>query len=152
MKKAFILLFIVTFSSFHCKKNDDSAIHITLYDKSLKVTQSYIKGKWKVHYIKGGICGTCKYDREQFDEYYEFLPNNRIKYTFQDTIKADTIINWIRYKPTNNLDSITVMEFFDKRMSPNYFEATEIYNDTLILYNPDMFTPDAVSYYLTKSN
>lgn len=154
MKKAFILLFFIAFSSFFCKKNNDDSIfiNITLYDKPLSVTQSYIQGKWRLHFTKGGICSTCKSDRELYNEYYEFLANDRIIYTFQDTIIADTMINWLRYKPNNYLDSITVMEFYDKRLSPNYFEAAKIYNDTLILYNPDMFTPDAISYYLTKSN
>ena len=152
MKKVFILLFLTSFSSFSCKKNSNSLghINITLYDKPLSIIQYYVQGKWRLHYTKGGICSTCKSDREIYNEYYEFSPNDRIRYTFQDTIIADTVINWLRYKPGNYLDSVTVMEFYDKRLSPNYFEAAKIYNDTLILYIPDMFNPDAIAYYLTK--
>ncbi|MBV9961481.1 MAG: hypothetical protein JO072_04470 [Parafilimonas sp.] len=156
MRKAFQITclfagFTFIFCIAQCKK-DSGYVNIILYNKPLSEIQSHIQGKWKLHYTMGGFCGTCKSDRELYNEYYEFLPNDRIRYTFQDTLLADAIINWLRYKPNGYSDSISVMEFYDKRFSPNYFEPDRIVNDTLILVSPDRFTADAISYYLTKSN
>lgn len=146
------LVFISLFSN--CKKEIVPQIssNIDLSDKPLSVIKSHIVGKWFVNYAKGGLCSTCIFDRKQYEEYYEFSANDRVKYTFKGNILADANLTWRSYKPSGYSNDIFVMEFIDNRLYPNFFQVDKIYNDTLILCSPDKYNPDYQSYYLTRSN
>jgi len=143
------LFLTILFCFAQCKK-EQTALNITLYDKTQSVIQSYIQGKWKLQYMAGGICGTCKYDREQYNEYYEFLPNFRIVYTYQDSILIDTTYQWTTYQ-VNSSDYIhNIIEYYDKNLVPYYFEADKIVNDTLVLAQPFLNNPDYMLFLLNK--
>ena len=155
MKKSLCTTFVIVpililFCFAQCKK-EYTPLTITLYDKPLGTIQSYIQGKWRLHYMFGGICGSCKYDREIYNEYYEFLPNRRITYTYQNSMLADTTYKWITYQ-ANSLDYVhNIIEYYDKGLVPYHFEVDKIINDTLVLAQPFLNNPDYMLYFLTKS-
>lgn len=138
---------MITFSFVQCKKEHQS-INISLYDKPLSVIQSYIQGKWELHYGKGGICGNCiQYYNNLF---WVITPTNQIQISKNGSFTTDTKINWIRDKGTyTNGDSTFIMSFFDKLGYPSNYVIDKIINDTLILHEN---ASDAVFYYFTKSN
>lgn len=151
MKKSLYTSFVIVpililFCFAQCKK-EYTSLTITLYDKPLGTIQSYIQGKWQLHYGKGGICATCI---QYYSNYYWTFTNNRVKKSFNGTITADTTISWIRDRGTyTNGDSTFIMSFSDKLGYPSNYVVDKIMNDTLILHEN---AADAVFYHFTKSN
>lgn len=144
---------LILFCFAKCKKQDtalteNTPLTITLYNKPLNIIQSYILGKWKLHYGKGGICATCI---QYYSNYFwTFTNNNRVQKSYNGTIIADTTISWIRDRGTyTNGDSTFIMNFFDKLGYPSNYVVDKIMNDTLILHEN---AADAVFYHFTKSN
>ncbi len=143
---SFLILSIsILFCFAQCKKERNDST-IILYNKPLTTIQSYIQGNWKLHYGKGGICGSCiqYYD----SSFWKFTNNNEIKISYKGTIITDTIITWRRDLGTyTNGDSTFVMNFYDKQGYPSNFVVDRIFNDTLILHDN---SSDAVFYHFTK--
>lgn len=127
-----------------CKK-DRSKVNITLHDKPLSTIQAYIQGNWKLQYEKGGVCWNCTNYISSF--YWTFGLNNIVRQIYTDTLITETTIIWKWDKPANS-DSTYIMNFFDKRGYPYFYNVYEIKNDTLILTDAGY---DPVAYYLTKS-
>jgi len=147
-KFCLLLIFCLWFSD--CKKSNNH-VNIILYDKPLSVIQSYIQGKWRLHYTVGGICGSCKYDREPYNEYYEFSSNNKIIYTYRDSILVDTSFKWIIYQSPNAGNYIhNILEYYDKKSVLFHFEVDKVVNDTLVLAQPFLNNPDYMLYFFTK--
>jgi hypothetical protein len=124
---------------------EGTGLNILLYNKPLDTIRFYIQGKWRLHYQFGGICGTCRHDREQYNEYYEFLPNLTTKYIYQNAVKVDTTYTWTTYK-ANTQDYIHHII-----TEPYQFEVEKIVNDTLVLAAPFRYNPDYMLYFLTRS-
>lgn len=139
-------LFIIALFCFAQCKKENTSLNITLYDKPLITIQSYIKGKWELRYTKGGICGSCT---QQFNNFFwTFSENNRIEKLFNGLVIADTSITWNKDLGTyTNGDSTYIMNFSDKQNVPWNYVVERIYNDTLILHDN---SADAVFYRLTK--
>ena len=129
-------------------KPKDSAISIMLYNKPLDTIQHYTKGKWKLVYAKGGICGTCLHFCDNC--YVEFTSNNKfISNTFAIT-NDTTTIHWVRDIGTwINNDSTYLMTIRDKDDVPWVYVIDQIYNDTLIYHDN---SDDAVFYHFIKLN
>lgn len=143
------LMALLCFSQ--CKKEKSPPIakksNIVLYNKPVEVIQGYIQGKWRLQYAYGGICGTCKYNKEAYNEYYEFGPNLKIVQTSQDSVLATATYKWVDYQmgPSDNIHHI--IEYGGAFQ----FEAVKIINDTLVLATPFLGNPDYQLLYLTKS-
>lgn len=146
-----LLLLVLLFSFLQCSKdsNDNTSskrLTIQLYDKSLVTIQSNLKGRWKLEYEKGGICGSCITKFDNF--YWEFSENNSIKEIFNGSIVADTTINWYKAIGTYiNGDSTYIMNFYDKKNTPWNYVVDGIYNDTLVIHDN---SADAVFYHFSK--
>jgi hypothetical protein len=140
----FLCLLIALFYFSGCKK-DGNRVNITLHNKPLSTIQSYIKGKWKLEYEKGGICWNCTNYIDNF--YWTFGSNNKVQQTYNDTLITETSIVWKWDKPANT-DYTYIMNFSDKRGYPYFYNVYEIKNDTLILTDAGY---DPVAYYFTKS-
>ena len=132
-----------------CKK-DTAPKNITLHDQPLSVIQEYIQGNWKLQNTKGGFCGTCIfYPTDSTYNFYLNLNTLRIKFRNAHFKTLDTTINWL-YVPDIVLgDSTYTLNFSDSSGIPFTFAANRIYNDTLVLYQPN---PDGQSFYYIKSN
>lgn len=145
-----ILSPLLFFCFFQCKKQDtpqNTPLTIILHDKPLSVIQSYIQGKWRLHYGKGGICGTCV---QYYNNVFWKFTNDRIEETYNGRSLADTTIKWIRDLGTyTNGDSTFIMNFYDKRGYPSNYVVDHIFNDTLVLHDN---SSDAVFYHFSKSN
>jgi hypothetical protein len=151
MKKLFlycyILLLLLTILSItQCRKTSER-LNVNLFDKPTGTIENYIQGKWRLHYMFGGICG-CPLDRTQFGEYYEFLPGRRLIYTFQGSVEFDTYYTWTTYQfnPSDYVHKLLTYETYYS------FEVEKIVNDTLVLVEPSLNNPDNLYYYLTKAN
>lgn len=141
-----IILFLLIFCFSNCKKENklERPLNILLYDKTPKVIYSYIKGKWKFIYGKGGINGNQMHYCDGCT--VEFTPDGRIiSNTF---FNANSIINWQKEKGTyTNGDSTYIMNFQDDSNAPIFFVVDRIDNDTLVLHD---FSIDAVFYHFLK--
>lgn len=144
-----ILIALILFFT-HCKK-DTPTNDIILYDKTTIVTQSYIQGKWRVHYYYGGICGSCKQDMEMYNDYFEFKKNNGVVFTFQNMATADTAYQFTEYQQNSSDYIHNVIKFYTRSGSPYSLEVNKIKNDTLILAVPFINSPDYFSIFLTKT-
>lgn len=136
------LLFCFT----QCNKEKPS-INITLFNKPLATIQSYIQGKWKLEYGKGGICGSCV---QYFsNSYYTFSPGHILIAT-NSVVYTDTTITWIRDLGVyTGGDSTFIMNFYDKRLYPYDYVIDGIFNDSLQLHDNGS---DPVYYHFSKSN
>ena len=144
MRILFLLFIIFSFS--YCKKENkiQGPLNITLYDKTPKVIYSYLKGKWKFIYGKGGFnaiqmhyCNGCT---------VEFTPDGRIiSNTF---FKANAVISWKKEMGAyTNGDSTYIMQFQDDYNVPEFFVIDGIYNDTLVYHD---FASDAIFYHFIR--
>lgn len=129
-----------------CKKDASPSGNIILKDKPLLVIQSHIQGKWRLKYLKGGICGGCVSWRTD-TLVYQFTQVNRIAITWYGRLFVDTSITWVRAKDTFS-DSTFVMSYTDPGGVPYNYGVKGIYNDTLVLY--DAYASDPASYHFTK--
>lgn len=149
----YILLGIVFILCFGQCKKEQNFSNTKLYNKTTAEIESYIQGKWRVHYQSGGICGICIYDRERFNEYYEFEKYKKIKYVYNNIQVLDTIYRWQEYQ-SNTADYIhKILEYYEGGFTPpSHFEVYEIKNDTLVLVQPFAGNPDYSLFFLTKVN
>lgn len=124
----------------------NTALTITLYNKPLDTIQSYIRGRWKCHYGKGGIAANMV---QYYNNYYwTFTSNNRVEQTYNGIVVTDTTIKWIRARGSyTNSDSTFIMSFYDKQNVPWVYVVDGFVNDTLVLHNN---YADAVFYHFTK--
>ncbi len=157
MKKQIEILFVLSltlliFCYAKCNK-DSSSVNTTLFGKDTTTVNSYIIGKWKVHYQFGGICGSCKNDRENLNEFYEFKPNNGIAYTFQNVLQFDTKYTWLFYQSYTTDYMHHILEYYENPapfVPASHFEVVKIKNDTLILAQPFIDNPDYSEFFLTR--
>jgi len=118
--------------------------NIDLSTKPLPEIKIVLNGKWQLHYMQGGLCGTCQYQRH--NEFYTFSDaSSHINWTIDKTVWADTNITWFKQEWINK--QINVMEFFANDQIMHHLSPDRIYNDTLIMYEPGY---DGMSYYFTK--
>lgn len=130
---------------YQCKK-ERTPLNITLYNKALPVIQSYIQGKWKCVYGKGGIASnTIQY----YDDYYWiFTSDNKIVQSHGGDTVTDTTIKWVWDRGTyTNGNSTFTMKFYDKQNVPWVYVVDRIVDDTLILHDN---SSDAVFYHFIK--
>lgn len=135
----------IVFTVLSCNKinNLPTPSNIDLSNKPLAEVKAILLGKWQLHYMKGGICGACQYQRE--DEFYEFGPQDHIRWTINKEVMADTTITWLKQEWLN--EEINVMEFYANDTWMHHLSPDGIYKDTLRLYEPG---PDGMGYYFTK--
>ena len=109
--------------------------------------ETYLNGRWRVRCMVGGNCGSCRYDRDYLFEYYTFLPNRRIIYSFQNSIFSDTTYSWSTYQEGSG-------DYIHNILSSRYasFEIEKIFNDTLIVAMPFINNPDFSRFYMTQEN
>ncbi len=139
-----VILFAVTINSCNKVHTIPTPHNIDLGTKPLLEVKAILNGKWQLHYMQGGICGYCQYDR--YNEFYTFSDgSNHIKWTIEKSIWADTSINWIKQEWINK--QINVMEFIAKDQYVHHLSPDRIQNDTLVMYEPGY---DGMSYYFTK--
>lgn len=118
--------------------------NIDLSTKPLPEVKAILNGKWQLHYMQGGFCGTCQYQRH--NEFYTFSnASSHIKWTIDKTVWADTTITWFKQEWINK--QINVMEFFAMDQYMHHLSPDRIFNDTLVMYEPGY---DGMSYYFTK--
>lgn len=136
LQTAILLLFCFT----QCKK-DKLHSNIILYNKPLSVIQSYLRGKWKCLYGKGGFIAN---NIQHFDSFYwTFLNHNKIVQVADGDTVSNTTIQWGWDRGTyTNGDSTFTMKF-----SGNIYEVNRLVNDTLILND---HADDAVLYYFIR--
>lgn len=139
------LCLLILFCSIQCEKQTEH-LNVTLYDKPLSVIQSYVQGRWKCHYGKGGIAAN---QIQHYDNYYwTFTSDNRVQQSYNGDLVTDTTVKWVKALGTyTNGDSTFIMSFSDKRGYPNVYVADRIVNDTLVLHDN---SSDAVFYHFTK--
>ena len=145
-----ILPFLIfLFCSIQCRK-EHNGLTITLYDKPLPVIQSYIQGKWKLDYTKGGICGSCIYP----DTNQSYLILSPDRFVFGNNLAGvvvDTVIYWKRDKDIFN-DSTYLLTFYHSQWYgpfPLIYIVDGIHNDTLRLIDN---ASDPFYYYYSKQN
>ena len=142
-----IFLLSIIFCFAQCKK-EHTALNITLYDKPLGTIQSYIQGKWKLQYAKGGICGSCVFPAR--NNQYTKLSTDRIVFGNDSVgVVLDTTIYWKRDKDIFN-DSTYLLTYYYPAGAgpfPIAYIVDGIYNDTLKLTDN---ANDPIYYYYTK--
>ena len=155
MKKSLYILFVIVplmilFCFTQCRK-EHTPLTITLYDKPLGTIQSFIQGKWKLEYEKGGICAICITYFNNVNYIWQFNSGNKIKQIYNENVFTDTTIIWIRDRGLYiNGDSTFIMNFYDNRRYPYNYVVDGIFNDSLVLH--DNYTADPVFYHFSKSN
>lgn len=134
------LVVIILFSQ--CKK-EHTPLNITLFDKPLPVIQSYVDGKWKLQYSKGGICGTCVWPVK----HNPYLTLSSDRFVFENDsagVIVDAPIVWKRV-PWGS-DSTYLLSY---KYTSGYFFVEGINNDTLTLRD---YASDPFYYYYTRFN
>ncbi len=129
-----------------CNKIHSTPIphNIDLSTKPLPEVKAMLNGKWQLHYMKGGFCGTCQYQRH--NEFYTFSDaGSHINWIIDKTVWADTTINWFQQEWINK--QINVIEFFANDQYMHHLSPDRIQNDTLVMYEPGY---DGMNYYFTK--
>jgi hypothetical protein len=116
-----------------------------LYDQPLNVIQSYIKGKWRLQYIYGGLLA-----KKHIDSYnsYLILSSDHITRGNDSTgVIVDTTIVWVRAKVWGN-DSTYLLSYSWRGYNwPEYYIIDQIKDDTLIIKD---YVDDGFNYYYTK--
>ena len=147
LNSSFFLTILIAIGFSQCKK-EPKPLNVALYDKPVNVIQSYIQGKWKVQYGKGGFIGN--WIQFYQNVFYEFGSGSRVKITNTGIAITDTTIEWNKEKGIFvEVDSIYTMKFYDKLGYPNVLVPSKIYNDTLILHD---YSSDAMFYSLIRMN
>ena len=144
-KKLSIILILLIF--FGCKK-EKKLVNIQLFDQSPKIIETYIEGKWRVHFMTGGISGgDFRSNRESLYEYYAFMPEHRLNYTIQNNVMSDTSYSWVTYQGGT-------WDYVHNIINSRYgsFEVEKIYKDTLVLARPFIGNPDFDRLLLTKED
>ena len=142
----YLVAFAITFCFAKCKK-EHNGLTITLYDKPLATIQSYVQGKWKLQYARGGFCGTCVWPARHNE--YMLIKSQKIVFGNDSVgVVADTTINWVRAKAFN--DSTYLLTYYYPPGAgpfPISYVVNGIYNDTLKLMD---YASDPIYYYYTK--
>lgn len=142
-----LVVFAVLFCFAECRK-ERQALTITLHDKPLATIQSYIHGKWRLQYAKGGFCGTCVWPGRQ--NQYILINEQTIVFGNDSAgIIHDTTIKWIRARDVFS-DSTFLLTYYYPRGAgpfPISYIVDGIYNDTLKLVEN---ANDPLYYYYTK--
>src|SRR4051794_36609277 len=74
--------------------------NIDLSTKHLSEVKAIVNGKWQLHYMQGGFCGTCQYQRH--NESYAFgNDGSTINWTIDKTVWADASIAWFQQEWNN---------------------------------------------------
>jgi len=151
--------FFILFIAFDCnrepvKKNNDgndptdTGVTITLWNKSLPIIQSYIKGHWKLQYTEGGFAAGTVFDK--YNSYMILNSDSIILGNDPLGIYVDTSIVWLRSKNMFN-DSTFLLSYSDYKYSgypyPERYTVYEIKNDTLLLVHDVL---DGYYYYYSK--
>lgn len=138
-------ILIVAFVSSCDKIHSTPTPHnIDLSTKPLPEVKAILNGKWQLHYMKGGFCGYCQYQRN--NEFYTFSDvGSHINWTIDKTVWSDTTIAWFRQEWINK--QINVMEFYAIDQYMHHLSPDRIQHDTLVMYEPGF---DGMSYYFTK--
>jgi hypothetical protein len=118
--------------------------NIDLSTKPLPEVKAILNGKWQLHYMQGGFCSACQYQRH--NEFYTFSDGcSHINWIIDKTVWADTDITWFQQEWINK--QINVMEFYAKDQIMHHLSPDRIQNDTLVMYEPGY---DGMNYYFTK--
>lgn len=150
--KKIILACIVIISMYciACKNKEVKPLDCTnciLRDKPINELKSCIKGKWQMHYSKGGFTGN---DIQYQNTYVEFIfniPNNDSIKWYNDTlIYANGLINFDK-DISKNLDYVYLMKFTFLPNITEYWFANKVVNDTLFIEENYI---DGYTHYLTK--
>ncbi len=138
-------IIILLFAATSCSKPGSipSPSNMNLSKKALPEVKAVLFGKWQLHYLRGGFCGVCEYQRD--DEFYEFGLNDHIKWTIGKQVMSDTTITWLKQDWQNK--QINVMEFYANDLAHHLLSPDIIIKDTLQMYEPG---PDGMTYYFTK--
>lgn len=148
--KCLFLVVCLVFSIFfftQCKKDTHIPLNVTLYNKSLDSIQYYIKGKWKLNYLQGGILGP-NYIKH-FNSYFWNIDKDHITTYNNGQVDTDTNILWLHeYGIYISGDSTYTINFMDNF---NFWRCVidEIKNDELIMHDNSF---DPFYYNFTKSN
>src|SRR4051812_3648029 len=139
-----VTLIMVTIAGCDKTQSIPAPYNIDLSTKPLTEVKAILNGKWQLHYMQGGFCGTCQYQRH--NEFYTFSDySSHINWTIDKTVWADTNITWFQQEWINK--QINVMEFFANDQYMHHLSPDRIQNDTLVMYEPGY---DGMSYYFTK--
>lgn len=119
-----------------------------MHDKPLSTIQSYIHGKWKLSYAKGGYCGSCVWPAKNNE--YMILSTKRIVFGNDSAnVVLDTTINWKRAKGIFYDYTYLLTYYYPAGYGsfPIEYIVDRIYNDTLKLIDN---ASDPFYYYYTK--
>jgi hypothetical protein len=141
-----LAVIVITATVVSCDKSHSipTPHNLNLSTKPLPEVRAILDGKWQLHYLKGGLCGVCEYQRN--NEFYTFSnASSHVNWIIDKTIWADTSINWFQQEWIGR--QINVMEFYATDQIMHQLSPDRIQNDTLIMYEPGY---DGMSYYFTK--
>lgn len=151
MKKsllAYTLFILVLYDG--CNDKDIKPIdcsNVILRNKQLNAQKDCLKGKWQMHFSNGGLNDTrINYQKT----YIEFIFND----SYVDSIKwyNDTLVHangllTFKNEISKNNDYVYMMNFLYSSGVINYWFATKIVNDTLMIEEDFI---DGFTYYLTR--
>lgn len=151
MKKSLLIciLFILLLNN-ACKDKDTDPIdcsNIILRNKALDIQKNCLKGKWQMHFSNGGLNDTLI---DYQNTYIEFVFNNSnvdsIKWYNDTLMYANGLLTFSNEISKNN-DYVYMMEFPYSLGFINYWFATKVENDTLMIEEDFI---DGFTHYLTK--
>jgi len=138
------LFLIINFCFARCQK-DRQIITLPLHDKSLPIIQSYIKGKWKLQYVYGGLIERKYADKDH--SYMILTPYHIIIGNASTGVVVDTTIVWERAKARYDDSTYLLTYSWSGYLWPEHYLVDQIKNDTLIIIDD---VDDGFSYYYTK--
>lgn len=142
---AFTVIVVVTIAGCNKTHSIPTPHNIDLSTKPLPQMHTILDGKWQLHYLKGGFCGVCEYQRS--NEFYTFSNgSSHVQWMIDKTMWTDTSANWFQQEWMGK--QINVMEFFANDQIIHQLSPDRIQNDTLVMYEPGY---DGMSYYFTKA-
>lgn len=123
-------------------------MNITLHDKPLSTIQTYIEGKWKLNYTKGGLCGTCVWPVHN-SPYTIFSANKIVFGNDSSGVILDTTIIWKKAKGIFYDSTYLLTYYYPAGYGPFSiaYIVDGIYSDTLKLIDD---ASDPLYYYYTK--
>src|SRR5205807_1492726 len=102
MNKFLYFAFAVTLIIAGCDKihSVPTPRNIDLSTKPLPEVKAILSGKWQLHYMQGGFCGSCQYKRH--NEFYTFSNgSSQINWVIDNAVWADTNITWFKQEWIN---------------------------------------------------
>ncbi len=121
--------------------------NLILHDKPLSVIRSNIQGKWKLQYVKGGLCANCAGPVRHNP--YMIIDNDRIVFGDDSlSVVVDTIIVWKKDKDIFNDSTFLLSYRYSKGYAYPYYQIVDrIQNGTLVIIDNAY---DAFYYYYTQ--